>query len=239
MENLMRLRLAAAFLLLAPNAPAGESLLRDAMAAARTAAAGAGSAQDEIAGRDHDERLKAALAALTRRSCEAPGSVAQAELDGLAKPYAGDFAATGVPAEAGDCAHVYLYLAGGGRDEKTLRWLSTPPQASPAVPDAAPAAGVDTVPFAQLLPKVREFAALACAAPDRARLDPELLRPRENILFLASDDRLAARLESGLGICGRPMFHRIIGVIRHGNPRAVNGKWLKERVDEYVPRPAA
>ncbi|MBI2789406.1 MAG: hypothetical protein HYX59_12045 [Elusimicrobia bacterium] len=218
--------------------PARAGMLREAMAEARAAAASGRVVQEDISARDHDERLKKALADATRRSCEAPGSVSQAELDALPLPRAGNLVETAWPAGAADCAHVYLYLAANGRDARTLKALSSPtPDASaPAAP--TPVWGTPAILFSGTFPKVKALAVAACKAPEQARVDPELTRPRESFLFLPSDDREAARAAAGLGACERKMFQRLIGVIRYGDPGKITGAWLKERAAEYTPAPA-
>lgn len=231
----MRDRLAAAFLLLATCAAAGEGRLPAAMAEAREAADSGRRAQEKASREDHDERLRQALAGLTARSCANPGSVTQADLDALTLPYAENLALTPWPASVADCMSVYMYLAGNGRDAETVRLLSTPPPALAA--DPAPAVGARTIPFAQALPKVRAFAAASCKAPGLVPLTEDVTRSREELLFLPSDDDAADRLEAGLDDCGRRLFRRLIAVIRNGNPRYITNGWIKERVEEYSSRP--
>lgn len=220
-------------------APAHAGMLREAMAEARTTAAAGRVVQEAIAGRDHDERLKKALAETTRRSCEAPGSVTQADLDALALPSAGNLAATPWPEGVADCPHVYLYLAGNGRDARALKTLSSPAPDASAPEGATPVRGAPTTPFSGLFPKVKALAVAACKAPEQARVDPALTGPRESLLFLPSDDRDAAREAAGLGACEGKMFQRLVGVIRYGNPGKITAAWLKERAAEYTPAPAA
>ena len=219
-------------------APAHAGMLREAMAEARTAAAAGRAVQEDISGRDHDARLKKDLADATRRSCEAPGSVSQAELDSLGLPRAENLAVTPWPEGAADCPHVYLYLAANGRDARALQTLSAPTPDASAPAGATPVLGAPAILFSGTFPKVKSLAVAACKAPEQARVDPELTRPRESFLFLPSDDREAARAAAGLGACEGRMFHRLIGVIRYGNPGKITGAWLKERAAEYTPAPA-
>lgn len=231
-------RLIFSLLVLAPLAPARAGMLREAMAEAKTAAAAGRLELEALACREHDERLKKSLAALTARSCAAPGAVTQKELNALPRPRSENLALSPWPAGIADCAEVYLYLAGNGRDAARVARLSTPPEASrPLPPGAAPARGVASVLFVQLLPQAKEFAKFACQAPALARIGTSLSRPRAGILFLTSDDRTAAGLEAGLGNCERLLFRRLIGVIRHGNPEKIDSAWIKARVEEYTPKP--
>lgn len=225
-------------LVLAASAPADAGMLREAMAEARATTAAGRAVQEDISGRDHDARLKKALADATRRSCETPGSVSQAELDALGLPRAENLAMTPWPEGAADCPHVYLYLAANGRDARALKALSTPTPDASAPEDGTPVRGAPATLFSGTFPKVKALAVAACKAPELARVDPELTRPRESFLFLPSDDREAARAAAGLGACEGKMFHRLIGVIRYGNPGKITAAWLKERAAEYTPAPA-
>lgn len=234
----MRTRVLVSLLLLAPLSPARAGLLREAMAEARTMAAAGRAEQSALSCREHDERLKRSLAALTARSCGAPGAVTQKELDALPRPRTENLALSPWPAGIADCAEVYLYLAGNGRDAARVRDLSTPPSPSlPLPPDRSPAHGTPVVMFAQVLPHAVEFAKFACQAPAQARVGPALTRSRDGILFLASDDLAAARLEAGLPVCARFLFRRMVGVLRHGNPEKIDSAWIKARVEEYTPKP--
>ncbi len=234
----MRPIMILSLLVAASLTPARAGMLREAMAEARATTAAGRAVQEDLSARDLDERLKKALADATRRSCEAPGSVSQAELDALPLPRAGNLVETAWPAGAADCAHVYLYLAANGRDARTLKTLSSPmPDASaPAAP--TPVRGTPAILFSGTFPKVKALAAAACKAPEEARVDPELTRPRESFLFLPSDDREAARAAAGLGACERKMFLRLVGVLRYGDPGKITAAWLKERAAEYAPAAA-
>lgn len=234
------MRTASFFSLLLIAAPVRAGMLREAMAEARMTAAAGRVELEALACREHDERLKKSLAALTARSCAAPGAVTQKELDALPRPRSGNLALSPWPAGIADCAGVYLYLAGNGRDAAAISRLSTPPTAAlPLPPGKAPASGTPVVLFAQLLPQAKEFSKSACRAPASARIGASLARPRDGILFLASDDRTAAGLETGLGVCDRLLFRRLIGVIRHGYPEKIDSVWIKARVEEYTPKTAA
>jgi len=234
----MRPIMILSLLVAAGSAPARAGTLREAMAEARATAAAGRAVQEDIAGRDHDERLKKALADAARRSCEAPGSVSQAELDALPLPRAGNLVESPWPAVSADCGHVYLYLAANGRDARALKTLSSPTPDASAPADATPVRGTPAILFSGTFPKVKALAVAACKAPDQARVDPELTRPRGSFLFLPSDDRDAAREAAGLGACEGKMFRRLIGVIRYGNPGKITPAWLKERAAEYAPAPA-
>lgn len=234
----MKPRLIASFVLLSLLSPAHAGMLREAMAGARATTAAGRVVQEDLSGRDHDERLKKALADATRRSCEAPGSVSQAELDALPLPRARNLVETAWPAGAADCAHVYQYLAANGRDARTLKTLSAPAPDASAPAGATPVRGTPAALFSTTFPKVKALAVAACKAPEQARVDPDLLRPAESFLFLPSDGREAARAAAGLGACEGKMFHRLIGVLRYGDPGKITGAWLKERAAEYTPAPA-
>lgn len=215
---------------------ADESLLQKQIAAAQKEAAAQRRKQEEIAHREHDERLKITLADLARRACEYPGSVSQSDLDELPLPYSENLAATAAPAAAASCSHVYLYLAGNGRDARTVSTMVSPPNLGAPIPQDVPSdSGTQVISFEQMLPRVRDFAMSACRSPGQARLDDGLKRPQEGILFLPSDDDSARRLETGLGECERLLFRRMIGVIRFGNPRAITDQWIADRVREYSP----
>lgn len=234
----MRPTVILSLLVLAASAPARAGMLREAMAEARATTAAGRAVQEDLSARDHDERLKKALADATRRSCEAPGSVSQAELDALPLPRAENLALTPWPDGAADCPHVYLYLAANGRDARALKTLSTPTPDASAPAGATPVRGTPTTLFSGTFPKVKALAVAACKAPEQARVDPELTRPRESFLFLPSDDREAARAAAGLGACEGKMFRRLVAVIRYGEPGKITAAWLKERAAEFTPAPA-
>ncbi|MEK7692234.1 MAG: hypothetical protein AAB425_14555, partial [Bdellovibrionota bacterium] len=83
--------------------------------------------QIEIAQREHDERLRNILLTLTARSCGNPGSVTQADLDGLPKPHRADFLNYGlVPVQYGECSKVYFAMARREVDAESLRRMSMP-----------------------------------------------------------------------------------------------------------------
>jgi hypothetical protein len=193
--------------------------------------------QIEISRRDHDERLKTEYAALAKRSCASPGSVAQAELDRLPEPYGEDFDATR-PGGL-DACETFVYLAlGRGVDAEKIRRLSMSEAAINVDPDtkAAPAVAVQTIAFVQMLPEVRQFAAASCRTPGRVRLPANIVRSRDTIFFApAADDAEIDRLSAGLQLCELRLFRRLISVIEFGTPQNITGRWIQDVVREYTP----
>lgn len=229
-----------------PNAPNDDSLLTEKMAEARAMAAAKVRDQLEIAHRDHDHRLRNTYVEYAQRSCSFPGSVNRDDLARLPEPYDANYYLNSVPHKLGECiVSVYLYLgASAVYDVNEIRRLATPPpppeaiNAQPVPTTPAPVRGAPTMTFGQILYIVKDFAVASCRVPGQASLSNNVMLPRENILFLPSDDGMADRLSVGLEVCELLLFRRLITEFREGNPRIITSQWIKDVVRAYTPPPA-
>lgn len=193
--------------------------------------------QIEIAQRDHDDRLRNTIKRLTQRSCANPGSVSQAELAALPRPYRADYWMSNGP---GHCHGVYAYMAQGGTDAEYLRRMSTPlvpinPNPHiPAVP--APVQGISAppAPFRNVLPDLKEFAIAACHAPEQVALEEYLYRPYDHSAG-AYDGNAANLLATDLGICPKQLFKQLIATIRAGQGATIDRHWIRSKVADYTP----
>jgi hypothetical protein len=196
--------------------------------------------QAYMAQRDHDERLRNTYLDLAQRSCANPGSVTQAELDGIPKPYGNDFKGT-LP-QGPDCSSfVYASLCNGG-DAEEIRRLSSPtpmPVSAQPLPDPAVATPLNIrTPFSTVLPGLRNHAVNACNSSGEVPIDSNLTNPSNPFSFWKEmDDKAANKLAAGLGNCEGRLFRELIRVIREGYGNRISSGWVKETVAEYRPRP--
>ncbi|MEQ1919055.1 MAG: hypothetical protein ABL955_07635, partial [Elusimicrobiota bacterium] len=194
-----------------------------------------------IAQRDHDERLRNTFVDLTRRSCSAPGSVTQAELDGLPQPFGGDFNSTSP--QGPDICNMLVYRSlVKTRSAKSARDLSTPtPVQVPAQPLQQPTSAapiISQTPFSTVLPGLRDHAVYACSSSNEVPIDSNLTNPHNPFAFWKEmDDKTANKLAAGLGDCESRLFRRLIQVIRDGYGNRISSGWIKETVAEYRPQP--
>ncbi|MCU1264628.1 MAG: hypothetical protein JWM21_946 [Acidobacteria bacterium] len=99
---------------------------------------------------EHDLLPKNALVDITRRSCANPGSVTQAELNRLPRPYRENFHINAdglLRSGLGECMWVYVNLSMGERDAGKIRGLSVPEQPVAVRPVEQPAALNVSIPF--------------------------------------------------------------------------------------------
>lgn len=130
--------------------------------------------------RDHDQRLKNTYIALAQRSCANPGSVSQAELDGLPKPYGTDVMNT-TPHGLGECDGMVYSMLSMGASAEEIRGMSSPvvpvaaqppslPQAVQPIQEMPIARQPAPSPFSSAFPQMKEFALEACRAPEQANI---------------------------------------------------------------------
>ena len=119
--------------------PGDVALLQKKFTEAGAKAAAQARKQVEIDKKEHDERLRNALAELAQRYCTDPGSMSQAELDALPKSYNSDFYLGKIPPGLStDCVNLYLFLGMGERNAETLRSMSARPAAAQPIKPSAP-----------------------------------------------------------------------------------------------------
>lgn len=209
--------------------PNGEELLLQAMSEAKELAAKQRERIEQERQRDHDERLKTEWINLAHRSCDAPGSVSQNELDALPRLHKRE--PLDVMLLFGNCyERVYYRLYNSGTAEE-IRQESTPSRAAVPPAPVPPAAGVvagNT--FESVLPKLKDFAEIACTYQGKISPIRSLFTPRAPYLYSSGDESAAANLMAGLTGCQRHLFRRLFDVIRSGNGGQISEKWLVETV---------
>lgn len=197
-------------------------------------------AQKAIAERDHDERLRYTLADMARRSCADPGSVTQAELDGLPEPYGKNFL-DALPGGLGECSlMVYMSLGRGANAEDIRRKssLSTPeaaPQVPPphqairSFPQPTPVRSAPPQLLSTALPRFKEFATAACRAPEQVALEYFLLQPYDRS-DARRDDYVAKELSAGMSGCSLRLFNALLATIRAGENGRIDRAWIRNMV---------
>lgn len=185
---------------------------------AREEAASQRRAQDEIAHRDHDARLKTTIADLALRSCANPGSVTQAELDVLPRPYNENFHYGNLPSGlegadgTGYCTEPFTYMAmGAGRrlDAEEVKRLSTPIVAVQPVPVPRAPAPIQSVPIrtnSTTILAIRYVSQQACATPPQP-FDRELAWIPWSEFRHVTD---AQAQERGLSACALRVYRRLV-----------------------------
>lgn len=194
--------------------------------------------QIEIAQRDHDERLKKALGALTSRSCANPGSVSQEELNGLSQPYDDSFSVGKLPNGAENCSSVYLYLAQGGRDAEALRTFSSPPPDfyKPIQPTPIQPIQSQIPSFSSIFPQLKEFAIATCHGKQPAQPIYNLYRKYDIIRWYEDDQ--ARKLTAGMDNCSRQLFNKAIAKTRDDNGYfRLSSEWVKGVLAANPPEP--
>ena len=202
--------------------------------------------QLEIAELEHDERLRNTLLKLTYQSCANPGSVSQADLDGLPKPRRKDFLDSGaIPVDQRECMSVYFYLGQGGSDAEEVRRISTPREKAveihPTLPGQTNPSVVSVhaqIPFSSVLPGLKEYAVTACHSFGQVPIDKSLTQPYHPFSFdKETDDQAADRLSAGLGNCESRLFRRMIERIRSGEGEQISPQWVQETAASYRAAP--
>lgn len=202
--------------------------------------------QRALANREHDQRLKIAIGELVRRSCDAPGSVSQGELDALSWPYDKDFCtgkfppALQTPDGTGYCISTFLYICQnirGHADASELSRMSTPPVTARPVQPSIPIRVVPTVPFNSMMPEMLGQAEAACRAPET--VSTQSLMPAYEISFSSLDDSVEQLLLAGAGTCERAVFSRIAEFIRNGRGAALDDETVRSMAApfRYTPPP--
>ncbi len=193
-----------------------------------------------IAQRDHDDRLRRAILALTRRSCANPGSVTQSELDGLAKPHHRDFLnQDALPLDKRKCFEVYFYVGRGGRDADEVRRMSAPTLVplDPRIPRPIPAQPVPATLFAKMLPSLKDFAITACRTPAQAapvllNLDGAFYKSLSG--RAAQNDSDVAYHRIGLTGCSDKLFYLLTVMVRDGTYWKVGSRdWIRDTVASF------
>ena len=189
--------------------------------------------QKAIARRDHDERLKNARVDLARRFCAAPGSISQAELDALPKPYARD---DDVPPDLRGCEEtIYSAISRGVKADALIYQIPVPLQ---GVRPSPPVEIVARIPFSSNLTDLSGLSERACSSAGRVEGAERLVNPRNPYFFRREvDDEKIDELSARLDDCSRRLFHKLVETIRAGQGAAVTGRWLRDRVNDYSSRP--
>lgn len=197
-------------------------------------------AQIAIAQRDHDDRLRRTILAMTRRSCANPGSVTQSELNSLTSPHHWDFLnQDALPLDNRKCFEVYFYIGRGGRDADEIRSMSAPTLVplDPRIPRPVPAQPVAATLFAKTLPALRAFAISACRAP--AQASPVFLNLGEAFYKSlsgrdAQNDSDVAYHRNGLTGCSDKLFHLLTVMVRDRTYWKVgNRDWIRDTVASF------
>jgi hypothetical protein len=211
-------------------------------------------AQAENERRQSDERLRLALAEAVIRACASPGSVDQAEFDGLGHPHSRDFLVDeqgNIPEGLGENGALFMELAWTLRDGKRIDAAHVALRCATAVPiplnpqkpgpprvNPIPEVPKATVPFASMLPSVKRLAVSACQ--DQASVSTRFFLPRLNISFSISDDQAIGNYLAWLGECERGVFNDIVAQIRSGQGRMIDDQWVRQRgAAHYVAPPSA
>jgi hypothetical protein len=192
-----------------------------------------------IAQRDHDERLRNTLLKLTAQSCANPGSVTQAELDGLPKPHNGYYLTSFRLPDR--CSSEYMYMALGGRNADVLRSTSAaqpvrPAPAAQPVPELPIARQPLLPPFSSAFLQMRGFALNACASPEQVSIDAFLTRFYD-LSNEALDNSLAKQSVASLDDCSRLLFNEVFSTMRAQSGRLIDRQWIRNKVAEFSPRP--
>lgn len=201
--------------------------------------------QERIQNRDHDERLKNLYVGMSLRSCANPGSVTQAELDRLPKPYGTDVMSA-MPRGLGECGGMVYSMLSYGATAEEIRVMSLPSVVSvdalvPPPPQAvqpvrrAPAAPVDArTPFSSTLPGLKALSVTACRSRGQVPVDKNLIQPPLPYSSWGEmDEEAAGNLSAGLGNCENRLFRRLIELIRAGQGDRVTAQWVQETAAAY------
>lgn len=199
---------------------------------------------EKISQNEHDKRLMATLGAMAQYVCTGQASVTQEELDNLPRPYQEDVVlgnhSYGV---GGDCyLPLYQYLAKGGADAETVKRMSThtppvEPLVARPIPQPLVARPIPPTPFANALPRLKEFAITACSDPSQIFNRDRILTGPYDVSYREYDDNLARELKSGLGDCPQQLFDYLIANIRASQWRALFPEAIRDMVAAYSRAP--
>ncbi len=197
----------------------------------------------KVSRQKYDEKVRAIMADMARRSCANPGSVTQVELDLLPElsepvynnPY---------PKGLDDCSlQVYLNLGPTARAEE-IRRLSTPvvPIKIKALPpDPVAARPIPPSPFELALPQLRSFALEACRSPESAQ--PVYLNINDSFYkgIRGNEGLITLCIESsrrGLSGCSLKLYDELVAMVRNGTYGKVGTRdWIRTTVASYSPTP--
>jgi len=196
-------------------------------------------AQALIARRDHDERLKNTYIDLARRFCATHGGVSQAELDALPKPY-GRIVYDDPPGLQGYEAIIYFAISRGVKADALIYQIPVPIHAiPPPVQAVRPRRDLfPKTPFSSSLSDLKNIAVRACSTTGHIAVDEHLFNPGNPYSFSRDyDDRIISELSANLGDCSRPLFNKLVEMIRAGQGAAVTSQWLRDRANDYSRRP--
>lgn len=227
--------------------PDGEALLMRTMREAKELAQRQKDRQEQERRNDHDKRLMNALIAVTRRSCDNPGSVSQAELSALPLPFNSEFKRI-KPLRSADfpgrerCLNVYEYLAYAGRDAEALRKAASPTGPALLQPIAVPSdpqlihVGPNKHPFSRVLPQYKSYAENACRSPAQIQWD-SILFPAYDYSYREYDDKLIRELKIGMGDCAQKLLDYLVEIKRrnYSDTDALQPDLLREKVAAFSP----
>lgn len=86
-------------------------------------------------------------------------------------------------------------------------------------------------PFSRSMPRLRDFAVAACRAPEEVAIEL-FLTPYYDHSYRDYDDALARELSSGLDVCSRALFYKIIGSLRANEWQQADRNWIRRTVAE-------
>lgn len=202
--------------------------------------------QRELANREHDQRLKITIGELVRRSCDAPGSVSQGELDALAWPFDKNFCFGKFPPVllnadgGGDCISSYHYICENLRghvDAAELFNRSRPSTPYKTVQPTTPVRADRRAPFSSLMPHMMRLAEAACRAPET--VSTQSLMPPYPLFFSSLDDTEAQQLLASAGDCESAVFLRIAAFIRNGQGASLDNETVRSMAAPFRYTPPA
>jgi len=214
-------------------------ILSEAMAEARVLVAQARE-QAGLANRKRDELLRETVLNIASRSCDAPGSVSQAELDRLPHPSSPDFYQRPVFALVSCTGRVFNSLGAdlGRRDRldaAEVRRLAMP-MAVPvaAVPVTRPAQIRTEFPAEETVKNFRRLANLACASPEQ--LTEEEASRAIRTPYIPNAESAGADLSG----CARFVYDAQVRFVREGQSvrERLTTAWLRNRVQDHHVRTA-
>lgn len=212
------------------SSSSGEDLLPQKMSEASDLASRSRERAEAQKRRDHDLRLKERYRDLAIRSCDAPGSVSQEELDALPAPYDADFAAE-PPEDAGACVRAVCKALQDRVLADYIELVAKPREILPVRPsEPAPAVVIAGSTFASILPGLKTYAELACKYDGNIPRVGELFVPRVPYFLSARDQAAVSSLAAGLGPCEARLFRRLAEDVRAERGDKINAQWLADEI---------